>query len=446
MREGNTGKRSRRTRRSGFGTIYTTGTPTNPAFAIRWFEGSRRKKQSGFTRRTDAADALARIRTGLGDGTLVEKRRAGIGFDEVARQWLDLHSKPNLRSHADNEERYRLHVADFFGDCPLAAVTPTRVLELRAQLQTKVIRRTRIDASGKPFVVDTVLAPRTVNLIMALVRSILSFAVVNGHVAASPITRLGRGRLMLPVAKTKLAPPIERAEDVGRLLAAIGDIEREESRPGMHALFATLVYTGIRRGEALGLRWSDLDLNRRIISVRRSYAGLTKSSKHRTVPVAPALAAVLKAHRIADPWKVELVFPDEAGQLFSKQSKLLQDVLEAALIRIEHPRIRVHDLRHTFASHFVMSGGDIFTLQRILGHSTPVITSDTYAHLSPDHMASAADRVAFPEPNEPADVIPFAPLAEAGSARPIRADRTRLGPGTLPVAKRHVAENSRSPE
>ena len=252
------------------------------------------------------------------------------------------------------------------------------------------------------------MAPRTVNLVMALVRSILSFAVVNGHITASPIARLGRGRLMLPVAKTKLAPPIERPDDVGRLLGAIQDIERETNRSGLYALFATLVYTGIRRGEALGLRWSDVDLNRRIISVRRSYAGLTKSSKHRTVPVAPALAVMLKAHRMADPWKVDLVFPDDSGEMYSIESKVLQDVLERALSRIGHPRIRVHDLRHTFASHFVMSGGDIFTLQRILGHSTPVITSDTYAHLSPDHMASAADRISFAPPVADAKAIAMA--------------------------------------
>src|SRR3569833_1420392 len=97
---------AKRARRNGFGTIISTGTTTNPAFAIRWWEGSRRKQQSGFRRRTDAAEALARVRTGLGDGTLVEKRRAGIGFDEVARQWHDLHSRATLRTNELNEMNY----------------------------------------------------------------------------------------------------------------------------------------------------------------------------------------------------------------------------------------------------------------------------------------------------------------------------------------------------
>ena len=123
---------ARRARRNGFGCVISTGTATHPAFAIRWWEGSRRKKKSGFKTRTAASEALARVRTGLGDGTLVEKRKAGIGFDEVARQWLALHSKPNLRSHDDNEERYRLHVAPVLSDAPLGAITATRILDLGA--------------------------------------------------------------------------------------------------------------------------------------------------------------------------------------------------------------------------------------------------------------------------------------------------------------------------
>jgi integrase len=379
---------SGRARRNGFGSIYSTGTPTRPAFFIRWYEGSKRKKKSGFLTRTDAAKALARVRTGLDDGTLVEKRRAAIGFDEVARQWLDLHSKPNLRSHADNEERYRVHVAPFFGDAPLTAVTATRILEFRAKLQ----------GAG--------LAPRTVNLVLALVRAVLRFAVANSHILASPTDRLGRGRLMLPIEKTKLAPPIERPEDVGRLLAVVRELGDELHRPELHPLFATLAYTGLRRGEALGLRWSDADLDRRMLTVRHSYDGQTKSGKHRTVPVPAALATILKAYRLADPWKGDLCFPNASGEMYSPNAKL-EETFRDALERAKLPRIRVHDLRHVFASHFVMGGGDIFTLQRILGHSTPQLTSDTYAHLSPRHLAGEADRVSYPEPNQAARVLTF---------------------------------------
>jgi len=110
-----TGPKTRRRRRSGFGYIISKGTTSHPAFVIRWYEGTNRKQKSGFTTRTAAAEGLARVRTGLGDGTLVTKRRAVVGFDKVAKEWLELHSKPNLRSHDDNQERYVKHLEPFFG-------------------------------------------------------------------------------------------------------------------------------------------------------------------------------------------------------------------------------------------------------------------------------------------------------------------------------------------
>ena len=99
-----------------------------------------------------------------------------------------------------------------------------------------------------------------------------------------------------------------------------------------------------------------------------------------------------------------LCFPNREGEMFSRNAKV-EDLFHDALTRAGLPRIRVHDLRHVFASHFVMSGGDIFTLQRILGHSTPQLTSDTYAHLSPRHMAGEAERVLYPEPTPPAKLL-----------------------------------------
>jgi integrase len=122
-----------------------------------------------------------------------------------------------------------------------------------------------------------------------IVRSILNYAVANQYLAVSPVGRFGRGKFLLPLERTKMAPPIATLADAGRLLAVIGDIERETNRYGLRALFAMLLYSGMRRGEALGLRWADVDLDRRIITVRRSYAAQTKSGKQRTVPIATPL-------------------------------------------------------------------------------------------------------------------------------------------------------------
>jgi hypothetical protein len=98
---------------------------------------------------------------------------------------------------------YRIHVGPFFGDSPLSAITSTRLLELRAKLQAQTYRRKRRAEDGKVHGVEAKLSPRMVNLVLALVRSILRFAVANGHIAQSPTDRIGRGKLMLPRRKAE---------------------------------------------------------------------------------------------------------------------------------------------------------------------------------------------------------------------------------------------------
>jgi integrase len=83
-------------------------------------------------------------------------------------------------------------------------------------------------------------------------------------------------------------------------------------------------HTGMRKGEACeacGLRWSEVDLDRRIVTLRNSYAGQTKSGSHREVPIPAPLVGVLKRHRLEEPWGSEIVFPQRPGRDVHEERK-----------------------------------------------------------------------------------------------------------------------------
>lgn len=373
--------------RADFGCIIPCGTSSEPAFKIRWFEGRTRRQRSGFKTKRDARIALAEIRVSLENGSAAAARKAERPFRDVGREWLRVHSAPNLRSHGDNLSRWDNHLDPRLGDVALADLTPRRILEFRAELQT--------DTKKRP---DGTLVPkhraRTINQILQLLRAILKYAVLAGYIPACPTDRIGRGKYLVRVDKTKMEPPIATANDAGRLLACVREVREDR-----HALFATLLYLGLRKGELAGLRWCDVDFRRGFVTVRRSYGGPPKSGREREVPMPAPLVTILEAHKLAAPFKdCELVFPNDSGTMFTRFDQQLQHTLDAALDSAGLPRMTLHKLRHAYASFFVMSGGSIFDLQRNLGHSSVQLTSEVYAHLSPDHRVKDAQRLHFPEP------------------------------------------------
>ena len=139
----------------------------------------------------------------------------------------------------------------------------------------------------------------------------------------------------------------------------------------LRPILACALLTGMRRGEILGLRWENLNLDRGVIYILQS-----KSGKPREVPIASKLREILLN-----------LGPKSQGPVFDLPVIMLRRYFDKALKDAGLAAFRFHDLRHTFASHFVMRTNDLPTLQKLLGHSSSAMTQ-RYAHLSKGHLAS----------------------------------------------------------
>jgi integrase len=169
-----------------------------------------------------------------------------------------------------------------------------------------------------------------------------------GWLAAADLPRIRKYRLRLGAYRWLRTEP-----EIRRLLAAA----REEGA-NVLALYATAVYTGMRAGELAGLRWGHVDLDRRLITVTSSYDGPTKGGETRHVPILDPLLPILRAWALRSAG--ELVFAHQNGTMLRRDSRLFQETLKRVLERAQLPRrcIVFHSLRHTFASHWAMRGGD----------------------------------------------------------------------------------------
>jgi len=203
-------------------------------------------------------------------------------------------------------------------------------------------------------------------------------------VAANPVRKLERGER--PRVGRREMRILDR-DEIGRLLDAADDRHR--------ALLATATFTGLRLGELLGLVWADVDFEAGVVRVRKQLAknGVRVEPKTpqavRDVVLMPALARVLKVHReaafargFAQP--AAPVFASEAGTPLDRRN-VVRRGLERAMQRAKldeegRPRLRFHDLRHTFASLLIAQGANVGFVSHQLGHANSAITLSIYEH------------------------------------------------------------------
>ena len=171
---------------------------------------------------------------------------------------------------------------------------------------------------------------------------------------------------------------------------------REARDSGVFEMYYVELATGLRRGELLGLKWEDIDFEHGNLRVKRQVARidgevveapLKTKNAYRTLPLADDTIQVLNQQRkkvSSSPW----VFPSPTGGPISPDSVL--HMLHRVLKRAGLPKIRFHDLRHTFATLALQNGVDIKTVSGMLGHFSAGFTLDTYAHVTTAAQKEAA--------------------------------------------------------
>jgi integrase len=152
-------------------------------------------------------------------------------------------------------------------------------------------------------------------------------------------------------------------------------------------LIVFAVLTGMRRGELVSLRWTDIDLTNRLIHIRNKDDFTAKGMRPRTVPMNQDLFGLFQKMNPES----EHVFVDASGKPY--QGAWVTKYFKRAVIRCGLPnKIHLHSLRHTYASWLVQSSTPLAEVQKLLGHSS-VVTTQIYSHLEEEHLRGAAERI-----------------------------------------------------
>ena len=292
-------------------------------------------------------------------------KRKGVPFSGFAKKFIDdyasVHNKP---SEVDSKLRIITnHLHPFFGN--------TSIHE---------IRRRHIDA----FIAEkkkTGLHPKTINNILGTLSRLFNVAVEWELIQISPMK--GVKKLKEGVDSFNFY----RAEETCQFLA-----ECKKSESHWYPFFMTAFNTGMRLGELAALRWDDVDFETNLIHVQRStwrgFEGTPKSGKIRRIPMNPQLRSVLQEHGEGKK-SSHRVFRSASGTDVNENShrKAYDRIIKRAGLR----RIKFHEAgRHSFASQLAINGVPLNRIQKLLGHST-IIMTERYSHLTPDETQEAVD-------------------------------------------------------
>ncbi len=326
------------------------------------------------------AEVKAKLKSAIEKSGVQSLRTERYTVGQWLDTWMENYAKLQVRpsSHKTYQGFIENHIKPALGDIPLEKLTAMNLQRLYKHLLENG-RVECMESRSKP----KGLSVKTVRNINQMISSALNCAVEQRLIPSNP-------------TKGCVLPKLERKEMKILPPESLGTFFEEARRSGVFELYYVDLATGLRRGELLGLKWSDIDLDKGIIYVRRQIlrqngevveAPLKTKNSYRNIAIGADAIEVLKGMEQKD----EYVFPSPFGGPISPDSVL--HMLQRVLKRAGLERIRFHDLRHTFSVLALQNGVDVKTLSAMLGHYSAGFTLDTYSHVTTSMQKQAANAV-----------------------------------------------------
>ena len=351
-----------------------------PAGAVK----REQRSKAGFPTKAAALTAMNELQAAKAAGTYVSPLKLTLAG--YLTGWL-----PGVRCRESTRTGYevciRRHIVPRLGAVPIQQLTRVQVRAFLEELRTAE----RVRGAGP-------LSPKSVHNVAICLRAALTDAVEDGLLIRNPAERTSSapsdGTEMLTWSR----------EQLRTFLTAVADDHD-------YALWRLLATTGLRRGEALGLRWRDVDVEAGRLAIQQQLTragdrivfGPPKTAAgRRSISVDPGTIAALRAHRV---FQLEhermplgeaysdgdLVFCRVDGR--PHDPDVISHRFESLARRAGVSRIRLHDLRHTAATLLLQAGVHPKIVQERLGHSSVMITLDRYSHITPNLQDEAAAKI-----------------------------------------------------
>ena len=346
--------------------------------------GTGKRVQRSITGKTqkEVAQKLKEATASIDAGTYIAPSKMTVG------EWMDIWTANYLggvkpRTVDSYKTTVRLHIKPELGKVRLEVLTAHMIQIFYNGLSTG----------------DSPLSPKSVKNVHGILHRALSQAVKVGYIRFNPA-----GACELPRIERRELRPLDENESRAFLEAIQG--HRFET------LYTVTLFTGMREGEVLGLKWDRVDFQRGTILIdqqlqqprqgnRNYFMASTKSGKARTVTPAPWVMELMKHHRATQAeqrlkagrlWEDSgLVFTDELGHHLTHAA--VYQAYKKVVSSIGRSDARFHDLRHSYAVAAIRAGDDIKTVQGNMGHSTAAFTLDVYGHVTDQMKRDSAARM-----------------------------------------------------